>query len=79
MSNEKTTKEILEKKLAPKERTPLYNPKALRNIKEEFERWKNTAVREQDRDNWEVTPHTILGSEIPRESLYTPLNNADID
>ncbi|TET49535.1 MAG: methylmalonyl-CoA mutase, partial [Dehalococcoidia bacterium] len=79
MSNEKTTKEILEEILEPKERTPLYNPKVLRKIKGEFERWKNTMVREQDRENWEVTPHTILGSEIPRELLYTPLNNADID
>ena len=79
MSNEKTTKEILEEKLAPKERNPLYNPEVLKKIEQEFERWKNTVVREQDRQNWSVTPHTILGSEIPRESLYTPLNNPDID
>jgi len=79
MNNEKTTKEILEERLEPKERTPLYNPKVLKKMEREFERWKNTTVREQDRENWEVTPHTILGSEIPRELLYTPLNSADID
>lgn len=79
MSGEKTTKEILKEKLVPKERTPLYNPEALRKMKDEFARWKSTVVREQDRENWEVTPHTILGSEIPRELLYTPLNNPDID
>jgi len=79
MTGEKTTKEILREKLVPKERTPLYNPEALQKLKDEFARWKSTVVREQDRENWEVTPHTILGSEIPRELLYTPLNNPDID
>jgi len=79
MTGEKTTKEILGEKLVPKERTPLYNPEALLKLKDEFARWKSTVVREQDRENWEVTPHTILGSEIPRELLYTPLNNPDID
>ncbi len=79
MSSEKTTKEILKEKMAPKEHIPLYNPEALKKVEEEFGRWKNTVVREQDRKNWEVTPHTILGSEIPRELLYTPLSNPDFD
>lgn len=79
MSSEKTTKEILGEKLTSKERTALYNPEVLGKIKEDFKRWRNTVVREQDRENWTVTPHTILGSEIPRELLYTPLNNPDFD
>jgi len=79
MSGEKTTKEILEERAVPGEYIPLYNPEALKKIDKEFSRWKNTVVREQDRENWEVTPHTILGSEIPRELLYTPLNNPDFD
>jgi len=77
MGDEKTTKEILEERLAQREEsTPLYNPAALKETAESFERWRNTVVREQDRENWQVTPHTILGSDIPRELLYTPLNNA---
>ena len=81
MSEEKTTKQILEEKLAKveKKRTPLYNPEALKKIKESFEQWQNTVVPEKDRENWEVTPHTISGSEVPRELLYTPLNNPDFD
>ena len=79
MNGGKTTKQILEEKSVPKERTPLYNPEALKRLKGEFERWKNTDVSEQDRKNWEVTPHTIVGSEIPRELIYTPLNNPDLD
>jgi len=78
MDGEKTTKEILKEK-TPKERLPLYNPEALREIEKKFDTWKNTVVREQDRKNWEVTPHTILGSELPRELLYTPVSNPDFD
>jgi len=79
MSDGKTTKEILEEKLASGEHIPLYNPKALEKMKADLERWKNTVVREKDRENWTVTPHTILGSEIPRGLLYTPLDNAEVD
>ncbi len=79
MNNEKTTREILEEKLNRKERTPLYNPEALKKIEEHLHHWKNTVVREQDRDNWQATPRTILGSEIPRDLLYTPLNNRELD
>ena len=79
MSEEKTTKEILEEKVPREERTPLYNPKALEKIRKEFDRWENSVVREQDRKTWEVTPHTILGSEIPRKMLYTPVDNSELD
>ncbi len=79
MRVEKTTKEILKEKAVPKESIPLYNPEALKRIEKEFNRWKNAVVPEQNRKNWEVTPHTILGSEIPRELVYTPLSNPDFD
>ena len=79
MSDEKTTKEILKEKFKPGEHIPLYNPEALKKIEQEFDKWKNTVVREEDRKNWKVMPHTILGSEIPRELTYTPLSNSDFD
>lgn len=79
MGEEKTTKQILQEKLASEERIPLYNQKALEKMKRDYEQWKNNVVREKDRENWTVTPHTILGSEIPRDLLYTPLDNADFD
>ncbi|MFH1169663.1 MAG: methylmalonyl-CoA mutase family protein, partial [Chloroflexota bacterium] len=79
MSDEKTTKDILKEKTAQEKHTPLYNQAVLKQIASDFDRWKNSAVREKDRENWEVTPHTILGSEIPRQLLYTPLNNAGLD
>ncbi|MBU1208431.1 MAG: methylmalonyl-CoA mutase [Proteobacteria bacterium] len=75
----KTTKEILREKLPERRRTPLYNPAALKRLRQEFERWRNMTVGEEDRKKWHVTPRTILGSEIPREMLYTPLSNPDFD
>jgi methylmalonyl-CoA mutase N-terminal domain/subunit len=78
MNDERTTKEIVEEKETEK-RTPLYNQDVLGKLAGEFEHWRNNALRQQDRENWSVAPHTILGSEIPRELLYTPLSNADLD
>lgn len=75
----KTTKEILAQKVEKEGRIPLYNPEALQKIREEMEQWKSTVVREEDRNNWYVTPSTVLGSQIPRGMLYTPLDNADLD
>lgn len=74
-----TTKEILQAKLADRKRVPLYNPEALEKLRGQFNQWRDTVVGEQARENWYVTPHTIIGSEIPREMLYTPLNNPDLD
>jgi methylmalonyl-CoA mutase N-terminal domain/subunit len=79
MTDDKTTKEILRESSSPEEHIPLYNPEALKRIETELDRWKNTVVREHDRDNWTVTPHTIIGSDIPRDLLYTPLGNRELD
>jgi methylmalonyl-CoA mutase N-terminal domain/subunit len=79
MSQEKTTKQILEETLAGRKRTPLYNPEAMQRLSQEFGQWKSTAVREEDQKNWDVTPHTTLGSEVPRGLLYTPLDKPDLD
>jgi methylmalonyl-CoA mutase N-terminal domain/subunit len=75
----KTTKEIIHEKLTGRTRMPLYNNEALVKLHQKFTDWMNHIVHEEDRRNWQVTPHTILGSEIPREMLYTPLNNPDLD
>ncbi len=79
MAGAKTTKEILEETKGAEKGTPLYNSEALKQIKGSFEKWKNTVVKEKDRENWYVTPHTIIGSDIPRGMLYTPLDNSDFD
>ncbi len=76
---EKTTKEILAEKESKDGNIPLYNPEAIEKIKKSYDEWKNTTVRERDRENWNVTPRTILGSDISRELLYTPLNVSNLD
>jgi len=79
MSNEKTTREILKERSLPEERIPLYTPEALQRIAKEFNHWRNTVVPEPDQNDWLVTPHTIIGSDIPRELLYTPLSHPEFD
>jgi methylmalonyl-CoA mutase, N-terminal domain len=79
VEKKRTTKEILQAELGDKKRTPLYHPDVLEKLRQEFERWRNTIVREEDRKNWHTTPRTILGSDIPREMLYTPLSNPAFD
>ena len=77
--NEKTTKEILAETVAARVRTPLYNPAALEIMRKQFDDWMRSTVREKDRREWLKTPRTVLGSEIPREMLYTPLSQPDLD
>lgn len=75
----KSTKEILRERVSDRKTTPLYNPEALTDLKRESEDWMTNVVRETDRENWRKTPHTVLGSDTPRELLYTPLSNPDFD
>lgn len=75
----KTTKEILRERTAGRERTPLYNREALEKLRREFNSWAETVLRPEDRENWHMVPRTVLGSDIPRELLYTPLSVADFD
>ena len=77
--NEKTTKEILAETVAARVRTPLYNPAALEIMRKQFDDWMHSTVREKDRREWLKTPRTVLGSDIPREMLYTPLSQPDLD
>lgn len=79
VEKKRTTKEILQAALDDKRRTPLYHPDILKKLRRELHRWRSTVVREEDRKEWHATPHTILGSDIPREMLYTPLSNPDFD
>ena len=79
MGKQATTKQILEKKLKEYSHTPLYNPEAIREVNEAFNNWRNASVHENDRRDWYVTSQTVLGSEISRGLLYTPLDLRDLD
>jgi methylmalonyl-CoA mutase, N-terminal domain len=79
MRYDRTTKEILRREMEDAKRVPLYNPLALETLKRRLDKWMNGVVTEPDRKTWEKVPRTVLGSGIPREMLYTPLSNQDLD
>jgi methylmalonyl-CoA mutase N-terminal domain/subunit len=57
----------------------LYNPKALDELKQVFNKWQQESVQPADRENWQTIPQMVLGSGTPRDLLYTPLNNPNFD
>jgi methylmalonyl-CoA mutase N-terminal domain/subunit len=77
--DEKRTKEILEERQGAEKRMPLYNPVVVKELQPQFRSWQESALREEDRRNWFVKPQTILGSELERGLLYSPLDNQDLD
>ncbi len=79
MANEKKTiKNILEISSGPTQ-GKLFDKDALDSVEAGFNDWKGSHVREDDRKNWKVTPNTTLGSGIPRNLIYTPLDIGDFD
>ncbi|WP_298201172.1 acyl-CoA mutase large subunit family protein [Desulfosporosinus sp.] len=76
---QKTTLEILNETMKKTENCQVYDPTYLAKVQEGLEQWKKERVKPQDLANWENIPLTVLGSEIPREMIYTPLNIADTD
>ncbi len=78
-TGKRTTKEILAANAAGKKGSPLYRKEALDEIRSSFDQWKDRSVRETDRREWSSVPHLVLGSETPREMLYTPLNVPNFD
>jgi len=79
MDNAQTIKDILRERLKDRQTTPLYNKEALDRLNKVFESWKDDCVRPRDKENWSALHRTVLGSEIPREMLYSPLSNPDFD
>jgi methylmalonyl-CoA mutase N-terminal domain/subunit len=79
MRYDRTTKEILHRKMEDTNRVPLYNPLALETLRRSVDKWMNAVVTEPDRKAWKKVSKTVLGSGIPREMLYTPLSNQDLD
>jgi len=74
MGEEKTTKQILQDKLLKDQDAAIYNPESLENLEKKLDKWKREALPASAKDNWNVIPHIILGSEIPRALFYTPLD-----
>ena len=78
-SAQKTTAEILKENVKKTDKTPIYDPAYLAKVQNGLEQWKKDTVKPDDLKNWAVVPLTVLGSEIPREMIYTPLSIANSD
>ena len=79
MDNGTTIKDILRERLKEKETTPLYNQEALDRLGRVFEGWKQDCVKPRDQESWSSLHRTVLGSDTPREMLYSPLSNPNFD
>jgi methylmalonyl-CoA mutase N-terminal domain/subunit len=77
--SKKTTREMLKDALGESKHSPLYNRQALDELRRNFNQWQQETVRSGDRENWQTIPRMVLGSQTPRDLLYTPLNNPDFD
>ena len=75
----KTTKQVLADAFKDQQRTPLYNPEAINELQQAFDKWQHKDVRPADRENWQSVPQMVLGSGIPRDLLYTPLSSPNFD
>lgn len=75
----KVTAEIINDNLKEAGKAPVYDAAYLNKVKQGVESWKKNVVRPNDLKNWEAVPLTVLGSEIPREMVYTPLSVANND
>ena len=81
MPENKTIKQLIEEKQPEQARRPLYSEKETDSIKKAFERWKTKAVSKDKNGNidFSTIPQTLLGSGVPRNLLYTPLDVPDLD
>jgi len=74
----KSTKEILITETRKEKKRPLFNREVLRNLEKVVKEWETT-LPELDRKNRRKKTKTVLGSDIPRKLLYTPLSSPDFD
>ena len=79
MEKENSIKKILSNKIKDKKTKFLFNKKVLDEIEKDFKRWKENKVSVEDKEQWEKIPYTILGSDTPRELIYTPLSIRNLD
>lgn len=74
-----TTAEILRNNAKSSGEQSIYDREYINKIADSVNNWKETVVKDEDLKNWEAVPLTVLGSETPREMVYTPLNVLSTD
>jgi len=79
MNQDKTTKQMITEGLKSQRDMPLYNADTINKISREFEEWKNSAVSTENRKHYDVTPHLLLGTDLPRGLVYSPIDVKFLD
>ncbi|KLU58674.1 methylmalonyl-CoA mutase large subunit [Peptococcaceae bacterium CEB3] len=70
----KTTEELIKENTKNLGKSQVYDPAYLKRVKGGQDRWKEHGVKPDNLKHWETVPLTVLGSEIPREMVYSPLS-----
>jgi methylmalonyl-CoA mutase N-terminal domain/subunit len=78
-TKKRTTRQLLEAAAQDQKRHPLYSSAVLDELKKTTAQWQQDHVKPADLENWQTVPRMVLGSETPRDLLYSPLNNPDFD
>ena len=79
MNERRTTKQIIGDHTGGERRSRLYDPKALERLSHDFGQWKGKVLGDQDESSLQVVPRSLLGSDIPRQMVYTPLSSTSLD
>jgi methylmalonyl-CoA mutase N-terminal domain/subunit len=79
MNQDKTTKQMIIEGLKSQRDMPVYNADTINKISGEFEEWRNSAVSIENRKHYDITPHSLLGTDIPRRLVYSPIDIKFLD
>lgn len=79
MNQDKTTKQMVTEGLRSQRGMPVYNTDTIDRLSREFEEWKNSAVSIEDRKHYDITPHSLLGTDLPRGLVYSPIDTRSLD
>ena len=79
MNQDKTTKQMIIEGLKSPRGMPVYNADTINKISREFEEWKNSAVSTEQRKHYDITPHSLLGTDLPRRLVYSPIDVKFLD
>lgn len=79
MSQHKTTKQMITEGSKIQRDTPVYNADTIDRISREFEQWKNSAVSTENREHYHTKPNLLLGTDLPRGLVYTPIDTKFLD
>jgi len=79
MSQDKTTKQMVTEGLKSQRDMPVYNADTVGRLSREFAEWKNSVVSIENRKHYHIKPNLLLGSELPRGLVYSPVDTKSLD